>query len=545
MIDGMRHWGNRIAKRFPNVLSSEFRTFSRENGKFWKKIGSFRVEGKRVVISEQAIGGNFWSLVVSISASLIAVAYRAKVIYLVKGKKPAKTAFLFQKTFGDCEFVYISDTFQIKKDAIKKDAADIYQRLVTTKDILDIRYKGIPIGEQVYDAAIKYKHATLWRVTESLLVEIENSISCVESILEIFESHDVVAGMFTHTTCSYHGVAVRAILSKGRPVFQGFGGLNALYRYNYMLNDKGQLDIHIKIPVNYFEDVLATRKAGLLVEAEAYYKKRFGGEINDWDAMRAFAPGKKLYKARAEFFADYPGLKPGNRNVFIMLHAMNDDPHVQVQRMFKDYYEWFATTLKIAKANPSTNWIFKQHPMIKFYPDDANLLGLFDQIEDMPNIVYIDENAPFNQASVPHVADAIVTCAGTAGLEFSAFGIPAIIAARNSYSGFGICYEPESIKDYQDLLKNVDQLKPVEMNKRDEAKVLFYLIYNKLIPGFQTGFFPYMNNDQMKALTEPEAIKLYLQALKGAENFDFKTLFDFIVSKQSNRETDLYLNMMN
>ncbi|WP_178377025.1 capsular polysaccharide export protein, LipB/KpsS family [Chryseolinea serpens] len=526
-------------------MSSEFKLFSRENAKFWKRIGTFRTVGNKVVISEQAVGGSFWSLVVSISASLVAAAYGAKVVYLIKVRGKRRGAFHFQRTFGNCEFVFLEDTFQRKQESIKKESADIYKGLTNTRDILDIVYKGIPIGEQVYDAVIKYKHATLWRVNENVLTEIENSITCIEAILEVFQSYDVVAGMFTHTTCSYHGVAVRAILSQGKPVFQGFGGSNALYRYNYMLNGKGQLDIHIKIPVDFFKQVMATRKDVLLEQATLYYKKRFGGEINDWDAMRAFAPGKKLYNNRVEFFADYPKLNPENKNVFIMLHAMNDDPHVQVQRMFKDYYEWFATTLKIAKNSPATNWIFKQHPMIKFYPDDANLLGLFDQLEDVSNIVYIDENAPFNQASVPNVADAIITCAGTAGLEFSALGIPAIIAARNSYSGYGICHEPETLADYHKMLNNVNRLEPVEPLKREEAKVLFYLIYNRLIPSFQTGFFPYMNNDQMKALTEPEARDLYLKALKNNANSDFRDLFSFVMSDGTKSETDLYLNISN
>jgi hypothetical protein len=224
-----------------------------------------------------------------------------------------------------------------------------------------------------------------------------------------------------------------------------------------------------------------------------------------------------------------------------MLHAMNDDPHVQVQHIFKDYYEWFAHTLKVALTIKNVNWIFKQHPMIKYYPDDANLHGLFNLIENESHIIYIDECASFNSASIPVLADSIITCAGTAGLEFSAFGIPAIITAGNSYSNYSICYEPSSKTEYDQLLKNIETLEPIDSEKMTRAKILFYLIYNRLIPAFQTGFFPQMTFDQMKALSLEEAQTIYLSALNENLIPQIDDLKSFIRKSDQREKTELFL----
>jgi hypothetical protein len=287
------------------------RRFAKVNRGFWRKAGAFDPSENRVILAEQAFGANFWSLIVSISAAIVASALRGKVIFLMQGHSPKnRLPSLIQKSFCTCEFVYIDDIIEPNETFVLEEAKKIFSLLREPKDILSIRYKDIPIGEQVYDGVIKYKHATLWNVDDRVLHQIEFAIRCVETVLSIFEKENVVAGVFTHTTCTYYGTTVRTILSRGRPVFFGVGGLNAMYKYNSMLDTKGHLDIHIKIPVRDFDLLLNKHGNRLSAEADAYYKKRFGGEINDWDAMRAFSQDKKLYRTRDDFFSDFPSLNP-------------------------------------------------------------------------------------------------------------------------------------------------------------------------------------------------------------------------------------------
>jgi hypothetical protein len=512
------------------------------NRKFWSKAGAFNPASAKVIVVEHAAGRNFWSLVVSISAALVASAYKARVVFLMEGRRPQNPWILdVQKSFCSCSFVYLGEHFERNEELISREAETLFSLVKSPEDILSIRYKDIPIGEQIYDGVIKYKNATIWRVDERVRKQIVKAVNCVDTMLGILDGGDVVAGMFTHTTCTYHGVAVRTLLSRGKPVYIGFGGLKAMYCYNRWVGDRGHLDIHIKFPVSHFNSILNEHRERLLGKAEEYFALRFGGKVNDWDAMKAFSPDKKLYSTRQEFFDDYPRLDPGKRNVFVMLHAMNDDPHVQTQHLFRDYYDWFATTLKFAKEDRQVNWIFKQHPMIKFYPDDSNLHGLFDMIDPESPIVYIDEEVPFNQASVPMLADAIVTCAGTAGLEFAAFGIPAIIAAGNSYSGFGICLEPKSRDEYLETLRRAASIERLDKEQVERAKILFYLIYNRLIPGYLTGFFPYMNHGEMKALSDADAGRLFVTSLSNSKHGEMISFRDAIIGNKNNEDAYLIL----
>lgn len=81
-----------------------------------------------------------------------------------------------------------------------------------------------------------------------------------------------------------------------------------------------------------------------------------------------------------------------------------------------------------------------------------------------------------NTNSISSLADYIVTAKGTAGLEFSCLGIPAITAGKGFYYNFGIAAEPDSIKDYYELLDNISDLKPLSEDIKKRALVLLYMV---------------------------------------------------------------------
>jgi len=105
------------------------------------------------------------------------------------------------------------------------------------------------------------------------------------------------------------------------------------------------------------------------------------------------------------------------------------------------------------------------------------LNGIFELCNE-PHILLLNRNSSFNSSSLRYIAHAIVTCLGTAGLEFSCFGIPAVIAGDNWYSGQGICYEPRTYQAYKELLENIiDTVEPLGREVQERARILFYLQY--------------------------------------------------------------------
>lgn len=510
------------------------------NRKFWKNSSGFNNMGKRIILSEAALGYNHWSLAVSSTATIVASAFNARVLYLtfkpVNRSDPKK---LIQRSFSKCIFKSIDELIGPQKKVLSETATVIFNGISDTESLLKLKYKGIPIGEQVYDAVMKKKTASVWRIDEKVKYNIIQAIFIIEAILKLKRSYEVVAGFYTHTT-SISGIFCRTILSFNKPFFTGMGGFKVLYKYNKFLDDKGRLDIHIKIPPAKFEEILLDKQDELLPKATTYLRERLNGNINDWDAMQAFSSSKVQFTDKQKFCTEYE-LNPSKPLVFIMLHAMNDDPHVQIQHIFKDYYDWFIFTLKQVRSINHINWIFKQHPMIKFYPDDSNLKGLFDLVDD-DHILYLDEHESFNSSSIPHLASAIVTCAGTAGLEYSSFGIPGIITAGNAYAGFGICHEPKSKIDYVELLKKADKLPKVNGHNQNRAKILFYLIFKELIPGFLEGMMPYMNYDEIIALSNQGALNLVNVYLDKNEKVGLSKLKNFIVSVSQDK-SELYFKL--
>ena len=88
---------------------------------------------------------------------------------------------------------------------------------------------------------------------------------------------------------------------------------------------------------------------------------------------------------------------------------------------------------------------------IRLLPDDINLKSLLDS------------------------ADVVLTARGTAGLEFSCFGIPCIVTAESAYSGFGFTIEPKTEEEYFKLLSNVGAIGRLNEEQLNRAKVLAYI----------------------------------------------------------------------
>ena len=150
--------------------------------------------------------------------------------------------------------------------------------------------------------------------------------------------------------------------------------------------------------------------------------------------------------------------------------------------LFLDYYHWMLETLNLAKSNPHVNWIFKQHPSIKYYSvKDVAYPELFSQLP--PHIKYISEDNQIDTRSVANCADLVVTCLGSAGFELPALaGIPSIIAGVNHYSGLGIASEPQTVQEYSNYLLNFRGSARLssEIIKRARATYIFIYKYSRV-----------------------------------------------------------------
>jgi hypothetical protein len=209
------------------------------------------------------------------------------------------------------------------------------------------------------------------------------------------------------------------------------------------------------------------------------------------------------------------------------MHAFNDYPNTFGLSIYRDYYQWFQAVLNIAQLNESVNWIFKEHPGAKYYPTkDINLKTIFNKIKTK-NIRFIEANANFNTSSLRYVADVICTCIGTAGLEYSAFGIPCILGGKSWYAGFGFTIEPNNEEEFVEIMRNIGDIERLNNNQTDMAKIIAFLSFEIFdITKFSDPFGTMVtfDADAQKAMTSEEIFKTIV-IKKTISSVDEKILY--------------------
>lgn len=150
-------------------------------------------------------------------------------------------------------------------------------------------------------------------------------------------------------------------------------------------------------------------------------------------------------------------LSNGKKNVVILPHAFGDSPRESSrQHIYHDYFEWYLDTIRIVRNIPNVNWIFKDHPWSSYYKQGDYVWKIFEN-NKTENMYWL--SADFDGISIKGFADCILTCAGTAGIEYWAYGIPTITTGEAAYCSWGISYQMKSLKEYENTLKNIEEIK--------------------------------------------------------------------------------------
>jgi len=244
-------------------------------------------------------------------------------------------------------------------------------------------------------------------------------------------------------------------------------------------------------------------------------------EVSHLAVNLAFNRKNRLYSSADEFCREV-GLDPSRPTVFIMLHAFNDFPHSHFTKpmLFQDYYVWFRRTLEIATEVTSVNWVFKEHPAAAFYvTHDLNLDDLFAGISQA-HIRFLSRDADFNAASVAKIANSVVTCQGTVGLEYSSLGTPCLLAGESPYSGLGFSLEPQTVADYERQLRRIASLTRLTDDQIRRARTALYFQL-RMLQNSPFLFCPFYGHDEIVAMTNR---RFWAAATTHLQNADAGTL---------------------
>lgn len=395
----------------------------------------------------------------------------------------------------------------------------------TPDDLLDFESEGIKFGDLVYDAYLaNKKNATLRNPRDPVLLKTLRDFFYVKGLVEdVLKRYRVILGVTGHVIGTGGGVFLRLLRQEGIEVWEK---ADALRKHTaktgfydcYMTPERKDIELMVK------------QKERFLPLAEAVLSKRFNNLDPKARLGLPYSRDKKLFRDKNDFCACF-GLDPQKKNIFVMLHAFNDFPHIFGRLLHRDYYQWFKAIFEAAVNNDKVNWIFKEHPYVKYYPaKDVDLPGVFGSCQKK-HLRYLDTDASFNTASLRYLADAVVTCTGTAGLEYSTYGVPCLLAGPCWYAKFGFTVDPETPEEFKKRLMEIDSLQPLSDEQVVMAKLLAYFTFELIDPGRfpdPFGIVPTIDFCEQKTFPPERIFQKILEARKQSSELDKKSFIALI-----------------
>lgn len=346
------------------------------------------------------------------------------------------------------------------------------------ESLIDLVYKDVHVGDLIYDTLIRFRpnsytvnklSAGHFRLIFRAFLTFNNN----ERLIARYKPKYLVT---SHNVYAEFGMLPRQIKKRTN----GNIFLKDIYAYKCYGRDTNIKEHFLKPELTDFENKISSVE--YITAAQKYFTLRMSGNIDQIDVKNAFTD-KKKYNIN-ELKKINNRIDINKKNIVVMSHAFSDAPHVGEGLLFKDYYDFLEKTLIHLNSNSSINCFVKAHPSSYMWNEKGGVEALLEK-HQLTNI-YIMPN-DLNTNSIADFADCIVTAKGTAALEFSCLGIPAITAGKGYYAGFGITSEPDSVNKYYEMLDNSAHLERLDNDTQSRALVLLYIVaqnrkHSKILP---------------------------------------------------------------
>lgn len=465
----LRNFLNLFRSLVPSEAERTFRTF---NARFWSKYRCERANAKFVLVEQQAN-----PIINHCNASFTTIVCHAKglrPVYLLNFWRDQSVRRVLDSYAAAPIYVYTNGLRYLWPRVVALTQAwRVFSKLRNPADILEISVDGIRFGDIVYDNVLVLGYATITKLDIKVFAVLYALYLQRHIIRDVIARFHPATSVFSHTIGLVSGVHTRYLMRDGIEVLNRVGSNQIILKKYRNLSEVGFYPL--KPEPRYFRFMQECAADTIVGLADAYLDERHNQRINHIAVELAFDRGKRLFQTRRDF-CDHYRLNPEKQTVFVMLHGFNDHPHSHFARrmLYQDYYDWFAKTLAVAQSNREVNWIFKEHPASQFYiTKDVDLEKLFAG-STHAHIRFMGSHADFNALSIRFVADTIVTCLGTAGMEYACLGIPCLLAGESPYSGFGFTLEPESIADYEGWLRRIDHIPKLSEEQIKSAKIAMF-----------------------------------------------------------------------
>lgn len=377
--------------------------------------------------------------------------------------------------------VYRNIYYYSLQEIIQSTFNEIKKSLQSKEDVVNIHVEGVKIGDLVYDYYLRFFSMPTLDINDPALDDvIIQALDIFFNCKKLLKKYNVKALVNIYTTYIHHGIIVRLCLKNNIPVY-------TTGSHNSIVNQ-----VHDFYPSHFsphflykqlFEEL--NNKEKRLDEAKQLFEKRFSGEKDDAISYMRVSAFSQEFDSRLTKY-DW------SKTIVVLAHCMFDSPHVYRQLLFPDFYEWLIFTLDTLRLNKNITVLVKQHPN-GLDGNDVIFEVLKSKYEGC-NIIFIDKETS-NQQILDSKPLAVVTAHGTAGAEFTYFDIPVINLFDNPYTAFNFTHIGHSIKEYGDLLSNVETLD--NKNNRRDILAHYYMHHIFFLQGVYKdymGFIEYKSD---------------------------------------------------
>lgn len=422
-------------------------------------------------------------------------------------------------SFGMKKIIDVNKYLKIVDKSSIKNYYNFVIKNISKKKIINLKIKGVYIGDLLYDDYLRKKYvATIDVKNNDFLFFMLDFIKTFYAWYQYFRIEKVKAVIISHNTYEY-GIPLRIAQKMNIPVYMPDVGRT------FYFNDKKKTSLDDVMSDEIFVSLSKKEKRNFINFSKKKIQKKFSSKMSSFVEyskrfIKTIDIKENKYLKKTNFF-------PKDKiKILVACHCFYDSPHIFGKFFFNDFLDWLN---ELGRISEKTNyqWYLKKHPHSVNHALANIILKNFVKKHKKFHIISETEDNRYLSKNV----DFVLTVHGSVAYEYAYLNKPVILAGSPLYlKNYKFCIKAKNRKDYIDTLINLSKLKYNNINKNEIY--FFYFIYNLCVENFgnllkfrnKLGFFYFspliykhwINNlDYAKHLHLLERVKNFLLSKKS------------------------------
>ena len=362
---------------------------------------------------------------------------------------------------------------------VQKTIKKINFKKLNKKNFLNLKFRGIKVGDLIYDHHLRYKFLPTSEIDSSELIKtLQRGIEIVIFWDDYFKNNKVSSICYSHS-CYLLGIPGRVAIKYNIDSLCISG--NSVFRFNKKNNYLGDQFQDSQTLLKKFYKQLGKNNSKKL---KLKYKKNFYDLMSGRNKNMIYTVAhsqrntfKKIKKNRLKF-------DKTKFNILVSAHDFYEGPNTWGKFIFPDFYEWLNFLRKYIKNDKKKN----RHWFIKPHPDgsDNQIETLNDLFKDINNVTILPKKITHSELIGIDINFAL-TARGSVTYQYTYFGINTLICSNiGLYKDFKFVIKSNSKEDYIKKLDNMEKISIKKPNMQDAIN--FFLMLNIFIWGKDKEF---------------------------------------------------------